>query len=120
MPPGRLPGLTLTVADGGSPLTSGNDLTTTSVLTADFAAATNVNPSEGTMRLRTDFQINPNDAVFSADDLANGAAFLRDQVQVTLTIQESGGGTATFAVVMDQNANPALNFLNNRRRRLDG
>ena len=32
---------------------------------------------------------------------------------MTLTITESGGGTVSFAIVMDQNANPALNFLNN-------
>ena len=114
VPPGRLPGLTQTVADGGSPLTSGNDHTTTAVLTANFATATNVNPSEGTIVLRTDFQTNPIQDTFSANDLANGATFLRDQVEVRLTIQESGGGgTATFAIVMDQNANPALNFLNN-------
>ena len=32
---------------------------------------------------------------------------------MTLTITESGGGTVSFAIVMDQNANPALVFLNN-------
>ena len=111
--PGRLPGIQSQIGSGSSPLTSGNAQQTSFALTPTFASATNLAPGEGTIVIITDFQENPNTDQFDPNEIAGSRVALRDEVEMTLTITESGGGTVSFAIVMDQNANPALNFLNN-------
>jgi Ca2+-binding RTX toxin-like protein len=112
--PDRLPGLEAQIDDEGHPLNSGSVQETSFGLTSTFAAATNIDPSKGNIVLTTDFQQSPNDDLFNPNELAASRVALRDEVEITLTITESGGGApVTFAIVMDQNDIPALNFLNN-------
>lgn len=102
--PTRLPGQNVQIgSDAGSPLTSGNDVTNSFTLNADFASGLAGNAGIAVINVFTDFQQQPNDVPIPAGERdpttfgANNAGSHREQeVQVELRI-----GANRFAIVED-------------------
>ena len=103
LPPNRLPASSAEVGDGSSPLTSGNDQQTTTILTQSFVDGISANLTGATIKVYTDFQQSPfatpipvaeqNPTTFNA---ANAGSQREGEVQVELWI-----GANKFAIVED-------------------
>ena len=103
MPPNSLPSDTAQVGDGSSPLTSGNDQTTTLSLSQNTVNGLLNDPHGASIVLYTDFQKAPFDVAIPADERnpngfgGNSAGSHREQeVQVEIVI-----GANHFVVVED-------------------
>ncbi|MBY8826377.1 beta strand repeat-containing protein, partial [Sphingomonas colocasiae] len=102
--PTRLPGQNVQIgSDAGSPLTSGNDVTNSFALNADFAAGLAGNAGIAVINVFTDFQQQPNAVPIPSGERdpttfgANNAGSHREQeVQVELRI-----GSNRFVIVED-------------------
>ncbi|WP_065204678.1 retention module-containing protein [Shewanella woodyi] len=87
IPPTSLPGQSVQIGDGSSPLTSGNDQDAQLVLNSNFASNITNNPDLASLVLFTDFQKSPFDTPIPANEIGGTAGTEReDEVSIRLTI----------------------------------
>ncbi|WP_394206052.1 calcium-binding protein, partial [Shewanella waksmanii] len=86
-PPASLPGQTVQIGDGSSPLTSGNDQESQLILTTEFANNLANNPGLATLQLFTDFQKSPFATPIPGDEIGGTTGDKREsEVSIRLTI----------------------------------
>ncbi|MGX7896099.1 VCBS domain-containing protein, partial [Tsuneonella sp. HG222] len=103
VPQARLPGQSVQIGDGASPLTSGNDQVQSFVLSADFAAGLQGNLNIAQIVVKTDFQQQPNAVPIPAGERdpgvfgdASAGSHREQEVQAEVRI-----GANRFVIVED-------------------
>ncbi|RTR25521.1 type I secretion C-terminal target domain-containing protein, partial [Shewanella atlantica] len=90
VPPTSLPGQTIQIGDGSSPLTSGNDQEAQLVLNNEFASNILSDPLKGTLDLFTDFQKNPIDIPIPAGEIEGTPTGDKREAEVTVSLTING------------------------------
>jgi VCBS repeat-containing protein len=99
VPPTRLPGQSVQVGDGESPLTSGNDQVESFFLSADFVAGLTGNLNIAQVTVVTDYQKAPFDIPIPADERGPGTdAYEHRENEVTVEVRI---GTNRFVIIQD-------------------